>query len=82
MVPCMKMGGADGGPVEVDETFVGRKPQNMHRERRLQNADRRRRGIQKAIVMGMLDRESRQVRAHVIPNVKRETLQNAILEHD
>ena len=29
--------------------------------------------------MGMLDRESRQVRAKVIPNVKRETLQNAIL---
>ena len=31
--------------------------------------------------MGMLDRETRQVRAHVIPNVKRETLQNAILNH-
>jgi len=29
--------------------------------------------------MGMLDRESRQVRAKVIPNVKRETLQNEIL---
>jgi len=28
--------------------------------------------------MGMLDRESRQVRAKVVPNVKRETLQNAI----
>jgi transposase-like protein len=28
----------------------------------------------------MLDRESRQVRASVIPNVKRETLQNAILD--
>jgi transposase-like protein len=34
----------------------------------------------KAIVMGMLDRDSRQVRAQMIPNVKRETLQNAILE--
>jgi hypothetical protein len=30
--------------------------------------------------MGMLDRESRQVRAKVVPNVKRETLQDAILE--
>jgi transposase-like protein len=29
--------------------------------------------------MGMLDRESRQVRAKVIPNVRRETLQNEIL---
>jgi transposase-like protein len=33
----------------------------------------------KVPVMGMLDRESRQVRARVVPNVKRETLQNAIL---
>jgi transposase-like protein len=34
----------------------------------------------KTPVMGMLDRESRQVRASVVPNVRRETLQNAILE--
>jgi transposase-like protein len=74
----LKMGGSDGGPVEVDETFVGGKPKNMHRERRLrmQTAEK---GNQKTIVMGMLDRDSRQVRARVIPNVKRETLQNAIL---
>ena len=31
-------------------------------------------------VIGMLDRELRQVRAKVFPNVKRETLQNAILD--
>ena len=31
--------------------------------------------------MGMLDREARKVRAKVIPNVKRETLQNEILNH-
>ena len=30
-------------------------------------------------MIGMLDREARQVRAKVIPNVKRETLQNEIL---
>ena len=30
--------------------------------------------------MGMLDRDSRQIRAKVVPNVKRETLQNAILD--
>jgi transposase-like protein len=35
----------------------------------------------KAVVMGMFDRESRQVRAKVIPNVKRETLQNEIMKN-
>jgi transposase-like protein len=32
-------------------------------------------------VMGMLDRELRQVRAKVVPNVKREVLQNEILNN-
>ena len=31
--------------------------------------------------MGMRDRETRQVRAHVIPNVRRATLQGEILKH-
>ncbi len=35
----IKMGGNDSGPVEIDETFLGPKPQKMHRERRLQNAE-------------------------------------------
>jgi transposase-like protein len=71
-----KMGG--NGPIEVDETNVGPKPQKMHRDKRLKMHEDR--GYKKAIVMGMLDRESRQVRAMVVPNVKRETLQNEILE--
>ena len=36
-------------------------------------------GLGKTIVMGLLDRELRQVRAKVVPNVKRETLQNEVL---
>jgi transposase-like protein len=74
-----KIGGEGGGPVEVDETFVGPSPKFMHRNRRAKQLAAYGRKP-KAIVMGMLDRESRQVRAHVVPNVKRETLQNAILE--
>src|SRR5271155_5516217 len=31
----LKMGGNDSGPIEVDETHVGPKPQKMHRSRRL-----------------------------------------------
>jgi transposase-like protein len=77
----VKLGGPEGGPVEVDETFVGPKPQKMHRDRRLraQSAMKGAGLDSKTIVMGMLDRELRKVRARVIPNVKRETLQTAIL---
>jgi transposase-like protein len=79
-----------GGPnseVEVDETFVGGKAINMHKSRRLKLNQIRNEMASpegqypgKTVVMGVLDRESRQVRATVIPNVKRETLQNNILE--
>lgn len=72
----MKMGGT-GGPVEVDETHIGPKPQKMHREKRLSMALNKR--DKKVAVMGMLDRESRQVRAKVVPNVSHEVLQNEIL---
>ncbi|HKF49546.1 MAG TPA: IS1595 family transposase [Terracidiphilus sp.] len=73
-----KIGGNGGGPIEIDETFIGPNPQKMHRDRR--------EARYKAIcarpnqpVMGMLDRELRQVRAKVVPNVRRDTLQNEIL---
>jgi ribosomal protein L37AE/L43A len=75
----MNTGKFDGeGPVEVDETFIGPKPQKMHRERRLKLKSAEYAGS-KAVVMGLLDRESRQVRAKVIPSVKREVLQQEIL---
>jgi transposase-like protein len=72
-----KIGG--NGPVEVDETFIGPNPRKMHADKR----DARYKALKarpSIPVMGMLDREARQVRAQVVPNVKRETLQNAILE--
>src|SRR5579863_8714586 len=73
----IKLGGGNG-PVEVDETFVGPDPRKMHRGKReaRYRADYAR---PKVPVMGMLDRELRKVRAKVVPNVKRETLQNEIL---
>jgi len=71
--------GSGGGPVEVDEAYIGPKPNKMHRERRLKLQSAQYAGS-KAIVMGMLDRDSRQVRARVVPNVKRETLQTEILK--
>jgi hypothetical protein len=74
-----KLGGSDGGPVEVDETFIGPASQKMHRARRSKMQLATYSGYSKAIVMGMLDRELRKVRAHIIPDVKRVTLQDAIL---
>lgn len=74
----MKMGGPEGGPVEVDETFVGPNTRRMHASK----LAKRQLGMKYKLgvpVMGMLDRELRQVRAKVVPNVKRETLQNEIL---
>jgi transposase-like protein len=85
-----KLGSGEGGACEIDETFVGGKLRNMHKAR----AKALKMGMQgqqanayhtrhanKTAVFGILDRESRQVRAKVVPNVKREVLQNEILKN-
>jgi transposase-like protein len=71
--------GSTGGPVEIDETWVGGKAKNMHAKKRERIKDGWERD-NKTIVMGMLDRDTRQVRAKVIPDVARLTLQNEILK--
>jgi transposase-like protein len=90
----MKLGGG-GGPVEVDEAYIGGAPGNKHKsKRKLETvtpdypwASERKlhphagRGTEKIAVFGMLDREARKVRAEIVPNVKREVLLNAILEN-
>jgi len=81
-----KFGGSKGGPVESDETFIGPNPYKMHRGRKLELQRGRGQGkrygyVDKTPVFGVLDRSLRQVRAKVVPNVKRETLQNAILDN-
>ncbi|PYV98035.1 MAG: IS1595 family transposase [Acidobacteria bacterium] len=72
-----------GGPeneVEVDETFVGGRKKNMHKDRALRYEQKG--GAQgKAIVMGMLDRTTRQMRAEVVPNAQRDTLQSEVLSN-
>ena len=73
-----------GGPVESDETYIGPNPAKMHKDRKakVQARDGNKGGfVGKTAVQGLLDRELRQVRATVLANVKRETLQNAILEN-
>jgi len=78
-----KLGSNDGGVVEVDETFVGGLVKNMHKDRKLRAIQKGGVGPHgnKTIVQGILDRDARQVRATIIPNVKRETLQTQILDN-
>jgi transposase-like protein len=76
-----------GGPVESDETYIGPNPTKMHKDRKAKLHAQRGQGMRgdvyvgKTAVHGMLDRELRQVRAKVLTNVRRETLQNAILDN-
>lgn len=79
---AMSKAGGSGREVEVDETFIAPDPKNMHKERRLRYNQQRTAGERaQSIVVGVLDREQRQVRTKVVSDVKRETLQAAILRN-
>jgi len=71
--------GTNGGPVEVDETFIGGKARNMHKSKRLRlsGGTGMQGGHAKAIVMGMLQRKGR-VKALVIPERKRPIMHGII----
>jgi transposase-like protein len=73
-----KFGSGSEGEVEVDETFVGGSMRNMHSETVDSQGFKH---LGKTAVQGILDRDLRKVRAKVVPNVKRETLQNEILNN-
>lgn len=67
------------GQIEVDETFVGGKAKNMHKDKREQVIQGRG-PVGKAIVMGILERneEGSKVTAMVVPDRTAETLQEQI----
>jgi transposase-like protein len=75
-----KMGGPDT-ELEADETFVGGLTKNMHKDRKLTLVQKGGMHGGKTVVQGILDRNLRQVRAEVVPNVTRETLQNVLLKN-
>ena len=62
-----------GGEVEVDETFIGGKARNMHKDVRARKITGTG-GVGKAVVMGLLERHG-QVRVGVVPDRTKDTLQ-------
>lgn len=63
--------------VEIDESFIGGKMKNMHRSRRARFQAEK--GAAKTAVIGILDRKRGEIRAKVVPNVERQTLQTEVL---
>ena len=70
-----------GGPVEVDETYVGGKRANMSNAQRAEMKDTGRGAVGKTAVVGIKDRESNEVRAQVVTKTDAATLQGFVIEH-
>ncbi len=70
--------GGPGAEVEVDETFIGGKARNMHKEKRIRTKVREG-NWGKTIVMGMLERGGH-VKAKVVANRRKPALHAAIAE--
>jgi hypothetical protein len=73
-----KLGG-DGDEVEVDETFIGGKSRNMHKNRRLKMKVREGNWA-KTIVIGLLERKGK-VKTQVVPNRKRPICEQVVREN-
>ena len=67
--------GLFSGPVEVDETYFGGKRKNMSNKRRKEMAKLGRGTAGKTAVVGAKDRRTKAVKAQVVPDVGRRTLQ-------
>ncbi len=72
--------GADyEGPVEVDETYMGGKRRNMSNAQRREQTGRGPAG--KTAVVGMKDRDTNRVSAHVVTATDKPTLQGFVVGH-
>jgi len=68
------------GIVEIDETFVGGKNKNRHKDKKVPNSQGRS-YIDKVPVLGMIERGSGNLIAQVVPNTRQETLEPIIREN-
>ncbi len=73
--------GQFAGPVEADETYFGGKRKNMSNAKRKELAGTGRGAVGKTAVVGVKDRETKQVRAKVVENTDKPTLQGFVVEH-
>jgi transposase-like protein len=69
-----------GGRVEIDETFIGGKLKNMHKNRKPILASKHGGAADKTIVVGMLERHGR-VKAHVVESRTKAILHALVSEH-
>ena len=67
------LGGKNGTPVEVDETFIGANARNMHKDVREAKGVRQGTSSHRSPVLGMLERGGKVVTFHV-EDVKAKTL--------
>lgn len=68
------------GIIELDETFVGGKNKNRHKDKKVKNSQGRS-FKDKTPILGMVDRIMKQVKCFVIPDTKRETIQPFIKQY-
>lgn len=68
------------GEIEADESFIGGLARNMHKWKRAERISGTG-GAGKAVVMGILDRHTKEVRVMHVADTKRETLQGKVREH-
>jgi transposase-like protein len=86
-----KIGGPGG--VEADETYIGARAKNMHKDRKLKIQQERSKLTNNAArqsspgslpnktpVFGLMDRDTRTIRTKVLPYIKRDMLQSEILK--
>ncbi len=66
-----------GGPVEVDETYVGGREANKHASRKLHAG---RGPVGKTAIVGVKDRATGKIKAEVVEDTTSETLQNFVLD--
>ncbi len=65
------------GEIEADESFIGGLARNMHKWKRAEKISGTG-GAGKAVVMGLLNRHTKEIRVAHVPDTKRHTLQGEV----